>query len=207
MRNDKKPQKGQSKLSRFADYMKQMHGMQNDTGGQRPDTNSHMNVPPINDDKVTGAKKDGALSRFMAYMRKMHGMEDDTAIQPIPHTPLADDDGSEADSDTISKANTISGNLALEDTGEKAQDFKGTMKTLFRYLGAYKFRLIAVTVFAVLSTAFAVVGPRILGFIATEILDGMTNKTSGGMGINFVAIGQMATLLLVLYPISAFQTR
>jgi len=62
-------------------------------------------------------------------------------------------------------------------------------------------------VFAVLSTAFAVVGPRILGFVATEILDGMTSKASGGIGINFVAIGKMATLLLVLYPISAFQTR
>jgi len=147
-------------------------------------------------------QKDGALSRFMAYMRKMHGMEENMAVQPTPHAPPADDDGSEADSDTISKANTISGNLALEDTGEKAQDFKGTMKKLFGYLGAYKFRLIAVIIFAVLSTAFAVVGPRVLGFIATEILNGMTSKASGS-GINFVAIGKMATLMLALYPISA----
>lgn len=147
-------------------------------------------------------KGKGMLSRFMANMRKMHGMEDNAAEQSMHHTPLTDDEGLEADGDS-SKANTISGNLALEDTGEKAQDFKGTMKKLFHYLGAYKFKLIAVIIFAVLSTAFAVVGPRILGYIATEILNGMTGKASGGAGINSRAIVKMATWLLALYPISA----
>ena len=142
----------------------------------------------MRNDKKQPQKGQSRLSRFVEHMKQMHGLEDDTAEPTV--------------SDTISRANTISGNLALEDTGEKAQDFKGTMKTLFRYLGAYKFRLTAVTIFAVLSTAFAVVGPRVLGFIATEILNGMTSKASGG-GINFVVIGQMAALLLALYPISA----
>ena len=142
----------------------------------------------MRNDKKQPQKGHSRLSRFAEHMKQMHGLEDDTAEPTV--------------SDTISRANTISGNLALEDTGEKAQDFKGTMKTLFRYLGAYKFRLTAVTIFAVLSTAFAVVGPRVLGFIATEILNGMTSKASG-IGINFVAIGQMAALLLALYPISA----
>ena len=142
----------------------------------------------MRNDKKQPQKGQSRLSRFAEHMKQMHGLEDDTAEPTV--------------SDTISRANTISGNLALEDTGEKAQDFKGTMKTLFRYLGAYKFRLTAVTIFAVLSTAFAVVGPRVLGFIATEILNGMTSKASGD-GINFVVIGQMAALLLALYPISA----
>ena len=142
----------------------------------------------MRNDKKQPQKGQSRLSRFVEHMKQMHGLEDDTAEPTV--------------SDTISRANTISGNLALEDTGEKAQDFKGTMKTVFRYLGAYKFRLTAVTIFAVLSTAFAVVGPRVLGFIATEILNGMTSKVSGG-GINFVVIGQMAALLLALYPISA----
>ena len=142
----------------------------------------------MRNDKKQPQKGQSRLSRFVEHMKQMHGLEDDTAEPTV--------------SDTISRANTISGNLTLEDTGEKAQDFKGTMKTLFRYLGAYKFRLTAVTIFAVLSTAFAVVGPRVLGFIATEILNGMTSKASGG-GINFVVIGQMAALLLALYPISA----
>lgn len=144
-------------------------------------------------------KGQGRLSRFMAYMRKMHGLDDDTAARtPLSETPNNEDD----ETLNASRANVMGGNLGLEDTGEKAQDFKGTMRKLFRYLGAFKFRLIAVTIFAVLSTAFSVGGPRIIGFIMTEILDGATSKLSGGAGINFEPIVQMAVILLGLYAAS-----
>jgi len=159
----------------------------------------------MHNDKKQPQEGQGKLSRFMAYMRKMHGMEDDMTGQIIyhePHNPI-DDEASDTRDDSVSMVHTMSGNLALEDTGEKAQNFKGTMKKLFQYLGAYKCRLIAVTIFAVLSTAFAVAGPRILGFIATEILNGMTGKASGGIGIDFGIIGKMAALLLMLYGVSA----
>lgn len=144
-------------------------------------------------------KKQGRLSRFMSYMRKMHGLEDDAAVQPTP-SELSDDE----DDETLkaSRANVMGGNLGIEDTGEKAQDFKGTMKKLFKYLGAFKLRLIAVTVFAVLSTAFSVGGPRIIGFIMTEILDGAASKAAGGAGISFEPIIRMAVILLGLYAAS-----
>ncbi len=144
-------------------------------------------------------KGTGELSRFLAFMRKMHGMEE-SAVQTSANAADAHD---EEEQDTISNAHSIGGNLALEDTGEKAQDFKGTMRKLFCYLGAYKGRLIAVTLFAVLSTAFSVAGPRILGFIMTEILNGAASKTTGGAGINFEPILQMVVILLGLYIASS----
>ena len=145
-------------------------------------------------------KKTGAFSRFIAYMRKMHGFEDEPSGQaPLHENPISTDD----DTPDASRAHVMGGNLALEDTGEKAQDFRGTMKKLFRYLAAFKLRLITVTAFAVLSTAFSVVGPRIIGFIMTEILNGANSKMAGGVGINFEPIMQMAFVLLGLYAASA----
>ena len=46
---------------------------------------------------------------------------------------------------------------------EKAKDFKGTMKKLLQYLGAYKISIVAVIIFAIGSTVFNIVGPKILG--------------------------------------------
>ena len=52
-------------------------------------------------------------------------------------------------------------------TTQKAKDFKGTMRSLLAELGHYKFRLIAVIVFAVLSTIFNIAGPKVLAKAAT----------------------------------------
>ena len=54
-------------------------------------------------------------------------------------------------------------------TGEKAKDFKGTMKKLFTYLSEYKIGIFFVMIFAIGSTVFNIVGPKILGKATTEI--------------------------------------
>lgn len=144
------------------------------------------------------------LSHFMEYMREMHGMENG---QKEPYTSLEPEVYMDPEADAANAASmeyrSLGGNLAIEDVGEKAQDFKSTMNKLFSYLGAYKGRLIMVIIFAILSTAFSVAGPRILGFIATDILNGVMGETAGGLGINFKVISQMVILLVGLYLISA----
>jgi len=88
--------------------------------------------------------------------------------------------------------------------GEKAKDFKGTMKKLLSYLGKYKITIIIVFVFAVISTVFSVVGPKILGQATDVLFTGIMNKISGkGGGIDFTKIGQIILLLVGLYVISA----
>ena len=89
-------------------------------------------------------------------------------------------------------------------TQEKAKDFKGTTKKLIRnYLSKYKLALIIVFIFAIGSTIFTIVGPKILGNATTEIFNGLISKLSGGDGIDFGKIGQILLTLLALYIISA----
>lgn len=87
--------------------------------------------------------------------------------------------------------------------GEKAKDFKGTMKKLMSYLGMYKLPFLLVAVFAVGSTVFNILGPKILGKATTEIFNGLVGKISGGAGIDFDKIGRILILLLGLYVCSA----
>ena len=87
---------------------------------------------------------------------------------------------------------------------EKANDFKGTTKKLIKdYLSKYKIVLIIVIIFAIGSTIFQVVGPKILGNATTEIFNGIISKLSGGSGINFGNILKILLTLLTLYIISA----
>ena len=87
---------------------------------------------------------------------------------------------------------------------EKAKDFKGTTKKLINeYLSKYKIALIIVFIFAIGSTIFTIVGPKILGNATTEIFNGIVNKISGGSGIDFDKIGKILLTLIGLYVISA----
>ena len=89
-------------------------------------------------------------------------------------------------------------------TTEKAKDFKKTTKKLIRnYLAKYKIPIIIVMIFAIGSTIFTIVGPKILGNATTEIFNGLISKLSGGTGIDFGKVGQIALTLLGLYIISA----
>ena len=89
-------------------------------------------------------------------------------------------------------------------TTERAKDFKKTTKKLIRsYLVDYKIPIIIVMIFAIGSTIFTIVGPKILGNATTEIFNGLISKLSGGTGIDFGKVGQIALTLLGLYVISA----
>ncbi len=87
--------------------------------------------------------------------------------------------------------------------GEKAKDFKGSVGKLLRYLGRYKVGICLVALFAVGSTVFSIVGPKILGNATTEVYTGLLSKISGGAGINFGKIGSILLWLLGLYLASA----
>ena len=88
--------------------------------------------------------------------------------------------------------------------GEKAKDFKNSMKKLIAYLSVYKIQIITVMLFAMLSAVFTIVGPKVLAQATNELFSGMMNIVSGGtQGINFTRIAQILMLLLGLYLVSA----
>ena len=88
--------------------------------------------------------------------------------------------------------------------GQKARNFKGTMRTLLAYLRPYRLSIIVVLVFAIASTVFTIIGPKILGNATTELFKGIVNKvTHPAGGIDFGYIGNIVVLLLILYVISA----
>lgn len=87
--------------------------------------------------------------------------------------------------------------------GEKAKDFKGTIKKLIRYIGNYKYAVLAVLLFAVGSTVFNIIGPKILSKATTELFNGLMRKIQGTGGIDFDKIGRILLILLGLYIISA----
>lgn len=84
----------------------------------------------------------------------------------------------------------------------KAKNFKGTMRTLLKYLGEYKFSIFLVIIFAIGSTVFSIIGPKILGKATTEIFNGLISKISGGSGIDFSKIGTILVRLIIIYFIS-----
>lgn len=86
---------------------------------------------------------------------------------------------------------------------EKARDFKGTIGRLLAYSGRYKFALFGVLLFAVGSTVFSVVGPKILGMATTTLFQGLVLKIQGTGGIDFGRIGAILIGLLALYGVSA----
>jgi len=88
--------------------------------------------------------------------------------------------------------------------GEKARDFKGTMKKLIKYLSAYKISIISVFILAALSASFSIAGPKILSKAITKIFEGVMNKITGqGSGIDFEYVGKIILILIGLYGLSA----
>ena len=79
------------------------------------------------------------------------------------------------------------------------------MGKLSSYLKPYRLSLVVVVIFAILSSIFSIVGPKILGNATTEIYSGIMGKILGtnSAGINFIAIGKILLVLLVLYLLSA----
>ncbi len=85
---------------------------------------------------------------------------------------------------------------------EKAKDIKGTSLKLLNLLKQYKISLFFVLLFAIGSTVFTIIGPKILGNITTEIFNGLMAKISGTGGIDFNKINQIIIILVLIYLVS-----
>lgn len=86
---------------------------------------------------------------------------------------------------------------------EKAKDFRGTIRKILSYMSSYKSAFVVVMIFAVASTVFNVIGPKILSRATTELFNGLMSKLSGGSGIDFAKIGRILLILLSIYVCSA----
>jgi ATP-binding cassette subfamily B protein len=83
--------------------------------------------------------------------------------------------------------------------GDTVRDFRGTMRKLLGYLHAYRGRIIVVFVFAIASTVFTIIGPKILGEATTILFNGIMAEISGTGSIDFESIGQILRNILILY--------
>ncbi len=97
------------------------------------------------------------------------------------------------------------GNMMMMMKGQKAKNFKGTLRRLIGYLLPRRNALIAVFFAAILSTVFMIAGPKIMGNAITELFEGAYGKFMKvpGAAINFEAIGKILLLLAGLYVISS----
>lgn len=87
--------------------------------------------------------------------------------------------------------------------GEKAKDFKGTMRRLLGYIGQHKIAVFAAVAFAVCSVIFNIVGPKVLGQVTTKLFEGLVAKVNGTGDVDFNWIAKTLGFLLCLYLASS----
>ncbi len=87
--------------------------------------------------------------------------------------------------------------------GDRARNFKATMTKLAQYLNAYKVKIIIVLIFAVASTVFNIVGPKVLGNATTRLFEGVMAEIAGTGSIDFDYIGRILFTMLILYILSS----
>ncbi len=85
---------------------------------------------------------------------------------------------------------------------EKPRDFRGTVSKLIRFLGRFKFAVLAAFLFAIGNTVFGIVGPKVLSEATTELFNGLVAKVQGTGGINFEAIQTILLTTLTIYLFS-----
>ncbi|MBP8000541.1 MAG: ABC transporter ATP-binding protein [Chloroflexi bacterium] len=95
------------------------------------------------------------------------------------------------------------GPMAAMRKGDRARNFRATMAKLTQYLNAYKSKIIIVFIFAVASTVFNIVGPKVLGNATTRLFEGVMAEIAGTGTIDFDYIGQILLIMLVLYVLSS----
>lgn len=87
--------------------------------------------------------------------------------------------------------------------GEKAKDFKGTMRQLLGYIGQHKIAVFSAVAFAVCSVIFNIVGPKVLGQVTTKLFEGLVAKVNGTGDVDFNWIAKTLGFLLCLYLASS----
>ncbi len=93
--------------------------------------------------------------------------------------------------------------MAAMRKGDQARNFKATMIKLAQYLGAYKIKITVVIIFAIASTVFNIVGPKVLGNATTALFNGVMAEIAGTGSIDFNYIGRILLIMLILYVVSA----
>lgn len=87
--------------------------------------------------------------------------------------------------------------------GEKAKNMKGAIKSLIRFMSGYRIAMILVLIFAVTSTAFNVLGPKVMGRATTELSTGLRAKIAGTGGVDFDRIAQILIVTVIIYLIGS----
>lgn len=95
------------------------------------------------------------------------------------------------------------GRMAGMGRGEKAKDFKGTMRQLLGYIGQHKVAVFTAVAFAVCSVIFNIVGPKVLGQVTTKLFEGLVAKVNGTGDVDFDWIAKTLGFLLCLYLTSS----
>jgi len=91
----------------------------------------------------------------------------------------------------------------LNSQGAKAKDSRKTLRTLMHYLDPYRTKIIIVIIFAALSSAFSIVGPKLLGHVTTKLADGLVAYyMRTGLYMDFAYMGRLIVLLIILYTVS-----
>lgn len=93
-------------------------------------------------------------------------------------------------------------------SAEKSKDFKGSMRRLLHYIKGFRIQIAIVIGFAVCSTIFSIIGPKLLGMVTTEVFEGMMRgMRAAGEGqsgaVDFPYIGKLSLILVALYAASA----
>ena len=87
--------------------------------------------------------------------------------------------------------------------GEKPKDFKNSIEKLVRYLGRYWYAIVAVMIFAAVSTVFSVAGPKVMARATNALVEGLGKKIAGTGAIDFTYIAKVLLFTLGLYICSA----
>ncbi|MCD8316593.1 MAG: hypothetical protein LUB61_04235, partial [Eggerthellaceae bacterium] len=88
-------------------------------------------------------------------------------------------------------------------TTEKARDFSGTIVKLLKFMGRFKIHITIAIIFAIGSTIFNIVGPRVLSTATTELFNGIVAKIAGTGSIDYTLVGQILIFTLFIYLFSA----
>ena len=92
--------------------------------------------------------------------------------------------------------------MMMSASNEKAKNLSKTLSTLLKYLKPFRIAIFFVILFAVGSTIFTIIGPKILGNATTKLVQGLIAKYSGTGSIDIDGIKHTLLLLLCIYVLS-----
>ena len=92
--------------------------------------------------------------------------------------------------------------MMMSTSNDKAKNLSKTLSTLLKYLKPFRIAIFFVILFAVGSTIFTIIGPKILGNATTTLVQGLIAKYSGTGSIDIDGIKHTLLILLGIYVLS-----